>query len=181
MIRLPLAALILGGILAAPGAAQDVVGELERPEPGAIAFEHAVTLPGSAAEVYDAITGDLSPWWDHNFSGDPAIFTLEPWPGGRFLEQFEEGSRDGVLHATVTFAQRPERLRFEGPLGLTGHAVHGVYTYELEPAGDSTRLTLTTRMVGAIPDGGGEAVRRAWAHFIFDRLRPYLEERYRDR
>lgn len=173
------AAVILTAGIAGPASGQETAPPerpvVERLEPGAFAFEHVLTLPAAPDVVYDAITGDLSGWWDHSFSGDPARFFIEPWPGGRFLEVFEEGSDDGVLHATVTLARRPEILRFEGPLGLAGYAVHGVYTYRLEPDGDGTRLTLTTRMVGEIADGWPETVQRAWRHFLFDRLRPFLE------
>ena len=166
-----LSATLLAGALPA----QEPTAEIERPEMGAFAFEHVVMLPGSPAEIYDAVTGDISGWWDHNFSGDPAVFRIEPWPGGRFLEQFEEGSRDGAVHATVTFAKRPEMLRFEGPLGLTGYAVHGVFTYQLEAAGDSTRLTVSSRMTGEMRDRWPEAVEGAWRHFLFERLKPYVE------
>lgn len=155
-------------------AAQQPAAEIERPEMGAFAFEHVVTLPGSPAEIYDAVTGDISGWWDHSLSGDPARFYVEAWPGGRFMEVFEEGSRDGAVHATVTVARRPDLLRMEGPLGLTGYAVRGVYTYRLEPVGDSTRLTLTTRMAGEMADGWPAAVERAWRHFLFEGLAPYV-------
>ena len=160
---------------AVPAAANGQEGApIDRPNVGAFAFERVLTLPGPPSRVYDAITGDISGWWDHNFSGDPARFVIEPWPGGRFLEQFEEGSRDGVLHATVTFAKRPELLRLEGPLGLTGNAVHGVYSYRLEPTGDSTRLTLDVRMAGEMAEEWPAVVERVWRHFLTDGLAPYM-------
>ena len=118
----------------AAGAVAQEPAPIERPQVGAFAFEHSLMLPGSPEEIYDAATGDISGWWDHSLSGDPARFVLEPWPGGRFLETFEEGSTDGVIHATVTLARRGEVLRFEGPLGLAGHAIDGVYTYRFEAA-----------------------------------------------
>ncbi len=167
-------ALALTALLAGSAAAQEPAA-IERPEVDAFAFEHVLMLPGPPEEIYDAATGDISGWWDHSLSGDPARLVLEPWPGGRFLEVFEEGSRDGVVHATVTIAQRGELLRFEGPLGLTGHAIHGVYTYRFEPAGDSTRMTLSVRMAGEMADGWPEVVERVWRHFIYDRFVPYVE------
>jgi uncharacterized protein YndB with AHSA1/START domain len=172
-----LAALALTGLAAPSGlAAQDPDAvPIERLDVGAFAFEHTLTLAAPPDSVWSAITGDLSAWWDHNFSGDPVRFLIEPWPGGRFLEVFDEGSRDGVLHGTVTFAKRPEMLRFEGPLGLTGFAVHGVYTYTLEPVDGGTRLTLATRMTGEMRDGWPETVAAVWRHFLFDRLKPYVE------
>lgn len=165
--------LALAGLSASGSVAQNPA-TIERPEVGAFAFQHVLVLPGSPVEIYDAATGDISGWWDHSLSGEPARFFIEPWPGGRFLEQFEEESRDGVVHATVTVAQRPQLLRLEGPLGLTGHAVHGVYTYRLERVGDSTRLTLSVRMAGEMADEWPAVVERVWRHFLVDGLEPYV-------
>lgn len=166
--------LALAGLSTSQAAAQEPA-VIDRPEVGAFAFEHVLMLPGSPGEIYDAATGDISGWWDHNVSGNPARFILEPWPGGRFLEQFEEDSRDGVIHATVTTARRGVLLRFEGPLGLAGHAIDGVYTYRFEPMGDSTRLTVSVRMVGELEEGWPEVVERVWRHFLFEGLKPYVE------
>jgi hypothetical protein len=159
--------------------------EIQDLEVRAFGFEHSLILPGAPAEIWDVLTGDISDWWDHSLSGDPARLVLEPRLGGRFLEVFHDDhdeaatdAADGVVFATVTVVRHPELLRFEGPLGLTGTAVHGVYTYRLEPvgpAGDSTRLTLTTQMVGAMGEQWPAAVEGAWRHFLFERLKPYVE------
>ena len=159
----------------ASGAAAQEPAAIQRPDVGAFAFEHVVMLPGPPGEIYDATTGDISGWWDHSLSGAPARFVLEPWPNGRFLEEFEEGSRDGVVHARVTIARRGALLRFEGPLGLTGHAIHGVYTYRFESVADSTRLTVSVRMAGEMAEEWPEVVERAWRHFIYEGLKPYVE------
>ena len=170
------ATLVLALPSATPAQEMPPAAEIDRPEVSGFAFEHTLTLPGTPDRIWEVITGDISGWWDHNFSGDPAVFIIEPWPGGRFLEQFEEDARDGVLHATVTVAIRPRLLRMEGPLGLTGRAVHGVYSLALEPAGeDSTRVTHTTQMLGAGADEWAEVVERAWRHFLFEGLKPYVE------
>ena len=34
-------------------------------EYGAFAVEHELTLPGTPEMIYDAISGDISAWWDH--------------------------------------------------------------------------------------------------------------------
>lgn len=170
-----LAAVLVAGPPVATTTTAQEAATIERPDVGAFAFRHVLALPGTPEEIYDVVTGDISGWWDHSFSGDPARFVIEPWPGGRFLEVFEEGSDDGVLHATVTFAKRGELLRFEGPLGLTGNAVHGVYTYTFEPVDGSTRLTVDVHMAGEMRDGWPELVESVWRHFLFERLKPYVE------
>ena len=140
---------------------------------GGFIVEHDVVLPGTPESVYDAVTGDISAWWDHTFSGEPAKFFIEARPGGRFLEIFNE-SGDGVQHATVIFAKRGEMLRFDGPLGFNGHALQMVHTYAFEAQGDSTRLTLSVHASGELQDGWDQAVNGVWRHFLFERLKPFL-------
>jgi len=144
-------------------------------ETGAFVVEHEVTLPGSPELIYDAITGDISDWWDHTFSGAPARFYIDATPGGGFYEIFDQNG-DGVKHATVIYADRGKLLRFEGPLGLSGNALFTVVTYEFEPVGkDSTRLAVSVHAAGEIQEGWAEAVDRAWEHFIIKRFAPYVE------
>jgi len=142
---------------------------------GIFSFEDSLTLPGKPKIIYDAITGDISGWWDHSFSEAPYKFYLEPKPGGGFYETFDE-SGDGVLHATVTFAQRGKMLRFVGPLGLAGKAVQLVCTYKFELVGqDSTSLIFEVHAAGEMDEGISEIVENVWYHFLFERFKPYIE------
>ena len=83
----------------------------KNPEPvpeqkfGVFAIEHKLALPGKPEAIYDAMTGDISGWWDHSFCKNPKKFYIEPKPGGGFWEIFDD-SGDDVLHATVIFAER---------------------------------------------------------------------------
>jgi hypothetical protein len=141
---------------------------------GAFGFELGLTLPGTPAFIYDNVTGDISGWWDHTMSEHPVRLEIEPRPGGGFWEIFD-ASGDGIRHAVVTYAKRGEMLRFEGPLGLTGHALDMVTTYALAPAGaDSTRLTLTVRGAGEVDPRWPVLVEQTWRHFLFERLQPYV-------
>ena len=173
-----------GGILLAamlglaPGHAR---GTADRPadvlETGGFAFAFERTVPGSPHATFDALTGDISDWWDHSFSGNPYRLYIEPRPGGGFYEMFNE-SGDGIRHAVVTAAERGALLRFEGPLGLAGHAVHMVATYELAEVGlegTSTNLKVTVHAAGEIQDGWAETVEDVWHHFIDERFVPYVE------
>jgi hypothetical protein len=147
----------------------------KNPPFGTFAFAESLIVPGSPEEIYDAITGDISPWWDHSFSEKPYRLFIEPKPGGGFYEIFNEKG-EGVLHATVIFARRGEMLRFEGPLGLSGRAVTLVCTYALRPAGaDSTRLELAVRCSGEVEEGLSGVVQNVWRHFLFERFKPYIE------
>ena len=146
-------------------------------ETGGFAFAFERTVPGSPHATFDALTGDISDWWDHSFSGNPYRLYIEPRPGGGFYEMFNE-SGDGIRHAVVTAAERGALLRFEGPLGLAGHALHMVATYELAEVGlegTSTNLKVTVHAAGEIQDGWAEAVEDVWHHFIDERFVPYVE------
>jgi uncharacterized protein YndB with AHSA1/START domain len=146
-------------------------------ETGGFAFVFERTVPGSPHATFDALTGDISDWWDHSFSGNPYRLYIEPRPGGGFYEMFNE-SGDGIRHAVVTAAERGALLRFEGPLGLAGHAVHMVATYELAEVGlegTSTNLKVTVHAAGEIQDGWAETVEDVWHHFIDERFVPYVE------
>ncbi len=142
---------------------------------GGFSVHHQLTLPGTPEVIYDAITGDISGWWDHSFSEKPLKFYIEPKPGGGFYEIFDE-TGDGVKHATVIVAHRGKLLRFDGPLGLSGNAIHMVHTYEFEPVGsDSTLLKLTVNAAGQMEDNWSDIVDNVWHHFLFEQFKPYIE------
>jgi hypothetical protein len=137
-------------------------------------FEMNFTYPADPVTVYEHLTGDISAWWDHSFSGNPLKMYIEAKPGGGFYEIFDD-SGDGVKHATVTYAKRGEMLRFEGPLGLAGQALTMVCTYTLEPSGgNGTQLNLDVHAAGEFTEGTPEVVRQVWEHFLWEQFRPYL-------
>lgn len=131
-------------------------------------------LPGSPERAYDAATGDLKPWWDHTFHEAPQQLYIEPWAGGGFYETWNDQG-EGVKHAGVTWAERGKRLRLEGPLGLAGNAITLVTTWDFAAQGDSTQLTCTANLSGAVPAGMEKAVDAVWHHFLVERLKPYME------
>jgi len=147
-----------------------------RPLPtGAFAFDISLTLPGTPDAIFDAITGDISGWWDHSFSEHPKRLYIEPRVGGGFYEVFDDAG-NGVRHAVVTYVDRPKILRMEGPLGLAGNAFQGVYTYSFEPVGsDSTKLVLAVQAAGHVEESWGPTVETVWRHFLVERFQPYIE------
>lgn len=150
------AALVLTAarVAAQEGGAADTATVRASPT-GAFVIERSVVLPASPDSVWAVVTGDI---------------------GGCFCEIFDP-SGDGVRHAVVTYADRGERLRFEGPLGFMGNALHLVTTYTLEARGDSTRLAVEIHGAGEVRDGWPEAISRVWRHFLEDRLAPYVAGR----
>ncbi len=146
-----------------------------KPHYDVFTFSQQLTLPGTSTQIYDAITGDISGWWDHSFSEKPYKLYIDAIPGGGFYEIFNAGG-DGARHATVIYSDRGKMLRFDGPLGLSGRAVQMVTTYEfIEKGPDSTTLKLSVHCAGEIEDGLAAKVDSVWHHFLFERFKPYIE------
>ena len=138
--------------------------------------EVSITVRGTPAEVYDAMTDEVSGWWDHGFVEKPRSRFIEAKPGGGFYEWFDAGSKNGVLHATVIYANRGKLLRMSGPLGFSGENVNLVVSWTYEAVGDSTRVTVTSNVSGALEESAPGQVESVWKHFIVDRFKPWYEQ-----
>ena len=144
-------------------------------------FEMNFSYPGDPVFVYDHLTGDISDWWDHSFSEDPAKLFIEARPGGGFYEIFDD-TGNGALHATVIFAERGKMLRMEGPLGLSGQAITLVCTYTLSDSGENnTLLKLNVNGSGKFSEDTPEIIRQVWEHFLWEQFKPYIEDHYAHR
>ena len=156
------------------GAQLSAIGQIKETKLSGFTIEQEIVLPGSPEEVYDAVTGDISPWWDHHFTATPKKLYIEPRPGGGFYEIFNDAG-EGVLHATVIYAERGKRLRYTGPLPFSGKVVDFAVTYDLDPDPGGTRFHLTVNAAGQLPDGVEKIVDSVWHHMLVEQLKPYLE------
>src|SRR5262249_12079968 len=109
-------------------------------------------------------------WWPHSFEG--GRISLEPWIGGRFMEEWDDG---GALYAVVTHLVAGERLTTSGQMGMPG-ARQYVKTYELESAGDATIVRTTASTLGDISDERRENYRRGGLELL-DALKAFTEAR----
>ncbi len=164
---------IAGGFLLAM-AASPAHANIEQSEYGCYSFSFDVAMPGTPEEVYNAATGDISGWWDHTFSDSPESLYIDALPGGSFREIFDKQG-NGANHASVIFAKRGRLLRLHGPLGFSGKAMDGVFTYRFTADGENTILGFEGNLAGQITAGEASAVEEVWHHFLEDRLKPYLE------
>jgi hypothetical protein len=156
-------------------------GKVLRSSATGFSLEHEIVLPLSPDEAYDVITGDISGWWDHTFSENAKALYIEPRPGGCFCEVFDDGG-DGVVHATVTYADRGTLLRMVGPLGLAGEAFTMSMTFAFEAEENGTRVRLTAKAWGVMEEGWDKAVDGVWHHFLLEGLGPYVESgRYKSK
>jgi hypothetical protein len=129
--------------------------------------------------VFDALTTNIGAWWSHHFAAQPRAIVLEPVIGGRFYEDFGDGS-DGALYGTVTFVKRGERLTLSGPMGMSG-AVAGVISFHLTAAEDSTALRLSHQVAGVVDEETRLSYTAGWQDLLGTRLKAFVErgERYR--
>ena len=136
--------------------------------------EHEVILPGDPITNYDVWNGDISGWWDHTFSDSPKALYIEARPGGRFMEIFDDEG-NGVVHANVIYAERGKLLRMSGPLAFSGQPIEIVMNLQFEEHESGTLLLATINGFGPLEDGWAQAIDQVWHHFLFERLKPYVE------
>jgi len=149
---------------------------VEWKDSGSFNFVVEATVQGTSDVVFEAITGDISGWWDHSFSEKPLKLYVDPFPGGAFMEIFDEDGH-GVRHAVVTAADYGNLLRYEGPLGLAGNALLMVTTWSLNDVEDGqTLVTISVNCVGEIQDGIPDILQKTWTHFLVDQLKPFLAQ-----
>ncbi len=147
--------------------------EVKSAEKGKFRIEQELILPATPNEVYDAVTGDISGWWDHAFSGHPKKLYVEARPGGGVYEIFDEAG-NGALHATVIYADRGRKLRYTGPMGFSGRSIDLVTSYDLAAEGTGTKFHLTVAATGDVDEQIAAAVDGVWHHFLDERLRAYI-------
>ena len=141
---------------------------------GAFSFTVEMLIDSDVPTVWDAATGDISGWWDHSMSPQPHAMYVEAKPGGAFMEIFDENG-DGVRHAVVTYVKQHEILRYEGPLGLAGHALHMVTTWSfVNEEGGGTRVVVEVHAAGEVHGGWPEVIEKTWGHFL-GQLKTYVE------
>ena len=124
--------------------------------------EHTLILAAPPAEAYQALTAQISRWWDarHSYSGKAENFSLDASAGGCFCETLPNGG--SVMHMMVVYADPGVLLRMVGGLGpLQGMGVSGSMDFALEPNpasadGSSTLLQYRYVVHGYVP-GGMEA------------------------
>lgn len=112
--------------------------------PGGFNIRHVAEAPNVAAPMVWAALADVGRWWDpeHTYSGDSRNLTLEPHPRGCLCEKLSLYA--GIEHASVVYAQPAKTLRLSGALGpLQEFGVAGTMTWQIEPAGGGSRITLT--------------------------------------
>jgi hypothetical protein len=125
-----------------------VQAEVTRATDGGFTLAHSVNVSMPPPAAWSALS-DVGRWWDpeHTYSGDGRNLTLQPFVGGCFCERW--GMYNGVQHMSVINARPPKSLRLSGALGpLQELAVTGILTWDIEPAGGGSKISMTYTVGG---------------------------------
>jgi uncharacterized protein YndB with AHSA1/START domain len=138
--------------------------------PDSIDLTTELTLAVGRRRVFDALL-HVSAWWPlRNQLG--AEIVLEPYVGGRFFENCDDGN--GVLLGQVSKLITPEYFEITGSLGLEG-PVQGVWAVQLSTAGHNrTLLQGRHRAFGAVDAQVRAATIEGW-QVSYASLRRHVE------
>lgn len=128
----------------------NVVRDIQIAAPLDIVFESLLEELGPAGEMPTEDGGTM-----------PFPMKIEPWPGGRWFRDL--GGNAGHLWGHVQVIKPPTLLEICGPLFMSYAATSHVQ-YRLTAEGDTTRLKVTHRALGQIPQEDREGVVGGWDH-----------------
>ncbi|MGH8868965.1 MAG: SRPBCC family protein [Actinomycetes bacterium] len=129
---------------------------------GTLDVRTQITVGAPRAQVWDALLR-VGEWWPHRFRPDGQV-ALEPWVGGRFLEDWgDEGG--GSLYGQVTELAPATRLAVSGPMGMSG-AVASRWTMDLVDEGEQTVVRLVHTAVGEIDDETRTSYGEGWGEVL---------------
>lgn len=135
----------VAGLLLAHASRAEIVSAA----PAGFSIREVVEAPGVPPPTVWAALSDIGKWWDpeHTYSGDARNLSLDPTVHGCFCEKL--GLYAGIEHARVVYAMPAKALRLVGALGpLQEAAVTGSMTWQIDPAGGGSRITLTYNVGG---------------------------------
>jgi uncharacterized protein YndB with AHSA1/START domain len=118
----------------------------------------AIAAPVEVA--FEALLAELGPEGQMP-DGKPYPFKLEAWPGGRWFRDL--GNNAGHLWGHVQVIKPPTLIEIRGPMFMSYPSINFLQ-YRLVAEGRGTRLTLTHRAMGLIPEDHREGVKKGWEH-----------------
>lgn len=135
-------------------------------------IEQEVEIHATPEKVFDGLTRDIGHWWAYRLCGEDSKMTLDPHPGGKFLEEGLHGAN--ALWGIVHFVEDNKEIRLNGLLGMSG-AVNSAYTFKLEPKGDTTILKLSHHASGLLDPEWGPSHAEGWKELLGTFLKEYVE------
>lgn len=137
-----------------------------------------VFIAASPEIAFEAVLEELGPGGQMP-DGTPFPMKIEPWPGGRWYRDRGEagGYAFGHLWGHVQVIKAPTLLELVGPMPMS-YPAHNHVQYRLKPEGDGTRLSLTHRAMGLIPQEHRDGMPEGWEHGL-GRIKQLAERKAR--
>lgn len=132
--------------------------------------EQRIEAPPDA--VFEAVLAEMGPEGQMP-DGTPFPMKIEPRPGGRWYRDL--GNDAGHFWGHVQVIKPPGLLEVCGPMFMSYPAVSHVQ-YRLTAEGDGTRLKITHRAMGLIPQEHRQGMEEGWDH-TFTRVRELVARR----
>jgi uncharacterized protein YndB with AHSA1/START domain len=134
-----------------------------------------IEIAASIDIVFETVLEQLGPMLSCGADAPQLEMKLEPWPGGRWFRELENGG--GHLWGHVQSIRAPELLELYGPMFVSAAAVSHVLFRLTEDAG-LTRIAFSHRAMGLIPHElqDGVDVNKGWTNY-FAKVRAAVEER----
>jgi uncharacterized protein YndB with AHSA1/START domain len=144
-----------------------------------IKIAHEITINAPKEKVFAAMINDVGDWWGAPFlcTSNPTALIVEPWVGGRFLEQ-GASKEEGHLWAVVSAFIKNERIEFRGPMGMS-EAVNGAISWELESKDSGTVVKTFHYAFGPLDDETEASYTWGWGELMGNRLKAFVEEEKR--
>lgn len=139
-------------------------------------FRRQAEIEAPVEITFEAVLEELGPGGQMP-DGKPFPMKIEPWPGGRWYRDL--GNDTGHLWGHVQVIKPPALLEIVGPMFMSYPAISHLQ-YRLESLGPDTRLTLTHRAMGLIPEDHLEGVQQGWQCAI-DTIRDIARRRVADK
>jgi hypothetical protein len=112
--------------------------------------------------AFEALLEELGPG-GQSPDGKDYPFVLEPWPGGRWFRDLGEtgGHKYGHLWGHVQVIKAPTLVEIRGPFWMSYPAINFLQ-YRLTAESAGTRISLTHRAMGLMPEDLRDGVNQGW-------------------
>lgn len=140
--------------------------------PAAHGFDAGIRLAAAPSAVFQALLTGADRWWTAPRDAATTAVVLEPFVGGRLLEQHGDGD-GGTLLAHVTHLRRDAALHLVGTLGVARPLLSYV-AVTLTPVADQTAVTVRHELSGTPTGADRERLAALWPSVLENGLPPLL-------
>ncbi|MFM9996294.1 MAG: SRPBCC family protein [Phycisphaerales bacterium] len=142
-------------------------------------IELTYTINAPRDRVWKALVSQTAAWWPASFFTDPRStgVSIEPGPGGRWVEHWGAGGRHGgVLWYTTLVWNPPHAIEAVGHISPDwGGPTVSMIKLTLEESGGTTTLRLTDALLGRTSDADLKSKRAGWDELFGVALKRHAE------